>query len=137
MPPEKKTNTIKFILDTSIYSQEAIISVCYRFVDSAYIFLDQLKAGKILVSIKSKKGISAKQLQLIKDQFFNELLFIAERLNAARRNKKIREFIVGRALFSAIEPTDDSDDFGSFKDDEELDDPLGIAIPWDEKNQKK
>ena len=128
MRQDNKIHIIKFTLDTNIYSQEAIISACYRFIDNAYIFLDQLKAGKISVSIKGKKSISIKQLQLLKDQFFNELLFIAERLNAAKRNKKIREFIVGRALFSAIEdlgPEDNGDDF---------DDPLGIAVPWDEKN---
>jgi len=128
-------NKIDISINMSIYPLEAIVSASYAFLDKAYIHLDQPKAGLVKAVIKSKKGSAVK----LKDKFMNELLFATERIGAVKRNKKIREFIVGKALFSAVEPGNtalpaaadgDKDDE---EDEEWLDDPLGIAVPWDEK----
>jgi len=123
----KENNMIKFELDIKVYPQEAIIGASYAFLDRIYIFLDSKKKDKIEVNIKSKKKISASSLKRLKDEFLNELLYNAMRIVSAKRNKKIREFIVGRALFSAVEEAEA----------ESLDDPLGIAVPWEEKYGKR
>lgn len=118
--PQDKKNSIKINLDSKIYPLEAIIGAGYAFIDRAFTFLDSEKKNKISVTLKSKS--QAKKTDKLRDEFMNELLFNMERINAAKRNKKIREFIVGRALFSAVDFTD------SVTMSSE-DDPLGITVP--------
>ena len=119
MNSTKKESTINFKIDNKIYSIEAIIGAAYMFLDRAYLFLDSKSINSVDVSLKSKKQSTKTQLNNLKDEFLNELLFCSERLAVAKRNKKVREFVVGRALFSAIEEDEDKDNFNP-------DDPLGI-----------
>lgn len=123
-------NNIKLTLDSKIYPVEAIIGAGYMFIDQAYIFLDSQGADKIEVNLKSKSQTTKKQLEELKDAFLNELLYNTERILVAKRNKRIREFIVGRALFSAVDFTD-SVTMSS------VDDPLGIATPFEEDSPLK
>lgn len=129
---------MKITLNSGIYPLEAIISAAYSFLDRAYVFLDGKPAGgNIIVDLKSKNGkTSKKSSQQLKGEFMNELLFNTLRLKIGKNNKKIREYIIGRALFS---PTSDFFDEteGTDKDADYLEDPLGIAVPWEEKYPKK
>ncbi|MDP1852673.1 MAG: His-Xaa-Ser system protein HxsD [Candidatus Omnitrophota bacterium] len=128
---------MKIELRTKIYPLEAILSTCYLFIDSIYFFLD-LDAGKdekVVVSLKPKKKLSDRQIELLKDSFMNELLYSALRCIVSKNNKKIREYVVARALYST--PPDSN--FDLFSSDEKLDyrdDPLGIAVPWEDKYGK-
>lgn len=126
----QNTNNIKLIINSKIYPQEAVIGAGYMFIDQVYIFLDRQGADKIEVNIKSKSQTTKKQLEELKDAFLNELLYNTERILVAKRNKRIREFIVGRALFSAVDFTD-SVTMSS------ADDPLGIATPFEEDSPLK
>jgi hypothetical protein len=78
--------------------------------------------------------------RLLADRFRNELLHATLRLQISKNNKKIREYIVGTALGSSL-PV--SDLFTLGKDQSKdglvdpLDDPLKIALPWEEKYGKK
>ena len=122
-------------LNTRIYPLEAILNACYAFIDRAYIFLDSDFSGKqIKVYFKDKKGLSRKRAELFRSEFMNELLHCALRCNISKNNRKIREYIVGRALCSAVSVSDLLS--GSTKLDYQRD-PLGIAIPWEEKYGKK
>ena len=123
---------LKFKPNTKIYPLEVVLSTAYLFVDRAYVFL-QTKGDNIEVSLKGKKKISLKQLEAIKGEFYNELLNCALRLKIAKRNKDIRQYIVQQALFSAAS---DSIDLPSELDADYKDDPLGIAIPWEEQEKK-
>ncbi len=116
-------------IDTGLYPLEAVISASYVFLDRAYILLDQPKTGVVKVSFKPKKGGAAK----LKDEFMNELLFAVERLNAAKRNKRIREFIVGRALFSSVNYNEANAGLEALSMSDNEKDPLGIGTPWQEK----
>lgn len=126
---------LKFKIHSSVYPLEAILNTAYNFLDRAYIFLDNdVGRNLITVSIKGKKKFSQKKLEKLHDEFMNELLHSALRCQISKNNKKIREYIIGRALYSAL-PTSDL-----ASSDEKLDyqeDPLGIAIPWEEKYGKK
>ncbi len=120
---------IEFVFNLQNYSVDALYGAAYAFLDKAYIFFDNKSPKKILVSLKSKKNSTKKQLENLKDEFLNELLSCETRARLSKNNKKIREFIVGQALFSAVgESEEDFDD--SFNSE---DDPLGIAVPWEEK----
>ena len=52
------------------------------------------------------------------------------RINLTKSNRKLREFIVSQALFSAVSGQEITEDESEFKYE---DDPLGIAVPWEEK----
>ena len=122
-------------LNSKIYPLEAILNTCYAFIDRAYIFLDwDSKKENIKVSIKGKKSLSGKQSELLVNEFRNELLHCTLRYQVSINNKKIREYIIGRALFTVLPASD------LFSTNEKLDyqkDPLGIAIPWEKKYGRK
>lgn len=122
-------------LNSKIYPLEAILNTCYTFIDRAYVFLDNdSERERIIVSLKGKQKVSSRKLEQLEGEFMNELLHCALRCQINKNNKKIREYIIGRALCSAL-PTPDL-----FTSSEKLDyqeDPLGIAIPWEEKYGKK
>ncbi len=67
-------------------------------------------------------------------EFKNELLNYVLRLSIAKNTGKIRDAIVERALFSALSPQETGK-----KGAEEVfeEDPLGIALPWEEKYGKE
>ena len=128
-----KNNTVDFLINLDNYPLEAVYGAAYVFLDRAYVFLDSPSAKKIKVFLKGKNSLAEKKLEDLRGEFLNELLNYTVRINLAKTNKKIREFIIGQALFSAAGD-------GEAGQEEELkyqDDPLGIAIPWEEKYGKK
>ncbi len=132
---------LKIVVDKNIYPLEAIYGASYVFVDRCYIFLDSLTKRKISIVFRPKNKNSFKQLEKISQEFFNELLNYSLRIYLTKQNKKIKERVIEQALFSAIGGKEkveeencgceDNDLFYNYKDD-----PLGIAIPWEEKYLK-
>jgi len=126
---------MKITINTKVYPLEAILNTCYVFIDRAYIFLSGNPGkGKVEISIKGKNKISSKQKEPLVSEFKNELLHCALRQQVSRNNKKIREYIIGRALFSMLpvaELTAGGGQEGYQKDS------LGIASTWEEKYGKK
>ena len=130
---------MKIQLNPKIYPLEAILNASYTFIDRAYVFLDSnSKGNEIVVSLKGKQRLSPKKLEDLRGEFMNELLHCALRYKISKNNKKIREYIIGRALYSALpvsmEETILDEDSGKLDYQQ---DPLGIAIPWEEKYGKK
>jgi len=129
-------NKIKVIVDLNIYPLEAIYGAAYVFVDKAYIFLDSKEEEKVEINFRAKEGTDFSTLEKIEGEFMNELLNYTLRLKLSETNKKIREYVVEQALFSALGREE-----GILKNNEEKfefeDDPLGIAIPWEDKYGKK
>lgn len=125
-----KNNLLVLRLNSLIYPLEAIYLTCYTFIDRAYLFLDGDPQKEIKVTIKGKKNLSKKQLEGLAGEFLNELLNSTLRIKLGERNKKIRQYIVERALVSAAKD-ENLDESVSH-----LDDPLGIAVPWEEKYGK-
>jgi len=126
-------------VDKDYYPKEAVLATCYRFLEDNYIFLERVSSsGKdIKVSITPKR---ARKLKNLEAEFKNELVSNTLRYKIAERNKKLREYIVKTALFfSQPKETIDSLLFedSSQKEQDWEKDPLGIAIPWEEKYGKK
>ena len=128
-----KNNTVKFVINLRNYSLEAVYGAAYVFLDRVYLFLDSPSPNKVEVFLKGKKKLTKKQLEDLRGEFLNELFNYTIRINLNRTNKRIREFIVNQALFSALSQGDDLQEEGF----DYADDPLGIAIPWEEKYGKK
>lgn len=135
-----KDNQIIFWLNSQLYSLEAIYSAAYVFIDRAYVYLDGNPTKEIIVSLKGKEKLNKKQLESLAGEFRNELLNYLLRVEVARHNQKIREYIVATALVSSL-PTDllaqSSLAEAESKEVDWQKDPLGITIPWEEKHGKK
>lgn len=131
-----KNNSIAIKLDKEYYPREAILTTCCQFLKDSYIFLKREREN-ISVLLTPKKGAESGNLR---DKFKHELFNNALRYNISQRNKNLREHIIKTALFCS-EPREGRDDF-LFKNlegtqtEDWKDDPLGIAIPWEEKHAK-
>ena len=123
-------------LNSKIYPVEAILNASYVFIEKAYVFLDYDKKDKnILVSINGKRKFSSKQSEALRGSFLNELLYSSLRCAVSKRNKKLREYIVGRALYSNVPQQKQASN--KQKEMDYRKDPLGIAVPWEKKHKRK
>jgi His-Xaa-Ser system protein HxsD len=146
---EKKSKiTIK--IAPRIYPLEVIYGAAYSFVDRAYIDIGGNPKRQVLVTLAGKEDLSRKELERLAGEFRNELLNYALRRAISQNNKELREYIVSRALFSSVVPAEE--EFGlvkkkiqeaekkdrakKIKKGDFIDDPFGIAVPWEEKYGK-
>jgi His-Xaa-Ser system protein HxsD len=127
-------NIVVIDLAVRLYPLDAVYGACYVFLDRCYIYLDQPEPEKVRVYLKSRDNKS--ELEALAGEFLNQLLHQALRLRIARQTSQVREMVVGRALLSA-EPMGLAGEYDEFFDSADyLDDPLGIAVPWEEKYGK-
>jgi His-Xaa-Ser system protein HxsD len=138
---------VDLTVDTALYPMDAILGTAYVFVDRCYVFLDRTADGGVRVSLSPKDGTTDAAMTAVAGDFQNELLAQALRARIAERHEKLRETIVARALFGAAprlaesggaEPLPDPQaaldpQFLPAEGDDYLEDPLGIAVPWEEK----
>jgi len=130
----KKNRQITIGVDLKVYPLEAVYVTSYVFLDKAYIFLDSENKNKIRVSLKPKSDSLRKSPDVIKREFMDELLNNTLRYSISNRNSKIREYIVKEALFFS-QPQKGIDALIT-KEEDWKEDPLEIAIPWEEKYSK-
>ncbi|MGE5279681.1 MAG: His-Xaa-Ser system protein HxsD [Deltaproteobacteria bacterium] len=122
-------------VNSKLYPLEAILNACYAFIDRAYFFLDEdpRHPHLIRVAIKMKKGTGNGKADALRDQFNNELLHCSLRHRVSKANKRIREYIIGRALYF-VSPIQEGTPTESLP---YADDPLHIAKPWEERYGRK
>jgi len=127
---------VQLTLDEKVYPRSVSIAAAYRFTDRCYIRLARAGRGKLEVRLKVKDGQAGEGLQQLAEEFSNELLQQLMRHQVAEQTSGLREVLVGRALLSA-EPVEalgpEPDQPEGEGDLDYLDDPLGIAVPWEEK----
>ena len=130
--------SVTVTVDAALYPLEALYGAAYIFIDRCYVLLDRPAEGKWSVSLASKKGdASAEALRAMVGEFANELLSQAWRLKIVEENRAVIEAVTTQALAGAMGPPT-LDDLASFDFTEEgFDDPLGIAMSWEEKQQQK
>ncbi|MBO06189.1 MAG: hypothetical protein QF917_00235 [Candidatus Woesearchaeota archaeon] len=123
-------------INPELYNLETIYSAAYVFLDKAFIILDGDPKKEVIVKLKPKKS---RDLEKLGHDFFNELINYADYQKRAEKTKKIRETIMQRALITNENIGQDevsNDLLNELEDDDLLDDPEGIAIPWEEKYGK-
>ena len=136
----KKKNELVISLNPKIYPLEAIYGACYVFIDRAYLFLDGDLNKEVKIFLKGMKELSPKELEKLAGEFENELLNYSLRLSIAKNTKNIRETIVERALFSVLPHEKELEKINKSEQIDEKtieNDPLGIAVPWEEKYGNK
>jgi His-Xaa-Ser system protein HxsD len=138
--------TVDVVVDTGIYPLEVVMGAAYVFVDRCFLLLDRAPDGRVKVAFTPKPGAPEGAAGALAGEFQNELLAQALRSRLAERHEKVREALVARALFGAspeqaAPPASDAQlgvdaSFLPAADDDSLEDPLGIAVPWEEKYAK-
>lgn len=125
---------LKLVIKEELYSRAAILKAAYVFADRAYIYLDVPCSGEISIRFRAKRNED--DLEDIEGEFMNELLQYVLRLQLAQDNQKIREQIIEQALFASLGKEERILNKQNEKFEFE-DDPLGIAIPWEDKYGQK
>jgi len=113
-------------VNPKIYPLDVIYSAAYSMLDKAYVLLSGDAETEVIVSIKPKDNTSTN----LADEFTSELLNWAVYKTQSEKNADIRKAIIQRALLTNGFNEEEKDD------DNYLDDPEGIAIPWEEKYGK-
>ncbi|GMV14546.1 MAG: His-Xaa-Ser system protein HxsD [Polyangiaceae bacterium] len=124
-------------LDEALYPKDAIYGAAYVFIDRCYVRLDRPAPGRISVRLKPKANVETPLADLA-GELENELLGQAWRRLLVEENRRLVETVTTQALAGAAGPPGldellemDVDDQAAF------DDPLGIAMSWEEKYKKR
>ncbi len=124
-------------VDEKVFPRAVSVAAAYVFLDRCYLRLERGERGRLVVCLKGKARLPAAARAALAAEFENELLHQLMRHQVATATAGLREVLVGRALLSA-EPQGDagpeerpcSECEGDL---DYLEDPLGIAVPWEEK----
>ena len=127
---DKDENACIINISPKLYPLDVIYSAAYVFIERAYVILDEDSKKNINVFLKPKKEVNLEELG---GEFYNELLNYAQYKKQAEKNKIIRETIMQRALITNDPSIIEEENLFDEDIDEYLDDPEGIAIPWEEK----
>lgn len=128
--PARTADCATFDVDLDAYSMEAVYGASYIFLDKFYLSMERPAKKLLRVTMRPKTG--AADPEALAGEFKNELLNQALREIVSSRNAKLREYIIGRALYGAENAPDAAASGGTYHDD-----PLGIAVPWEQKYGKK
>jgi His-Xaa-Ser system protein HxsD len=122
-------------LDEDLYPEDAVKGAAYVFLDRAYVFLERAADRRLRVRVKAKSGGDTRALA---GELENEALAQAYRRRIAVEKQSLLEGVAYRAIAGAAGPPGLDDllamDIGA---ETAFDDPLGIAMSWEEKYAKK
>jgi His-Xaa-Ser system protein HxsD len=125
-------------IDAGVYPIAAVYGAAYVFLDRCYVLLDKPDASSIRVTLSWKRGEPpAGALEALAGEFANELLSCAWRAKIAEESRAVIEATTAKALSGAMGPPSLDDLEGYEFGDEAFEDPLGIAMSWEEKYGKK
>jgi His-Xaa-Ser system protein HxsD len=128
-----RNGSVSVSVNTRLYPLDVIYSASYMFLDRAYILLDGDPQKAVEVRMVPKGKEDPKTMGM---EFNNELLNYSLYKTQSEKNAAVRQAILQRAIITGDTPSgilpaasgSDEDTDGGY-----LDDPEGIAIPWEEK----
>ena len=129
-------SSAQLIADTQLFPLDVVRRAAFGMVEHNYLFLEWVDDTHLAVTIRPKQiPTSAELLQRTVGELGNELLNQSLRDQLMADTRQLRELLVGRALYAASGEAhqDTGFDLGFPEDDDFLDDPLGIVVPWEEK----
>jgi His-Xaa-Ser system protein HxsD len=129
---------VQLQLDATLYPLQAIYGAAYIFIDRCYVFLERPQPDQVRVVLTAKGGqADAGALRALVGEFANELLSCAWRHQITLDNRVLLETVTMQAIAGAMgQPS--LEDLASFDfSDQGFDDPLGIALSWEEKHGKR
>lgn len=131
----RKANSVEVTLDETVFPRPAGLAAAYRFIDRCYVLIETRPGKRLSVRLEGKEPLSPAALAAIAGEFRNELLHQLMRHEVAERTDSLRAAIVGRALLSAdpVLAAETASPIALADPLDFRDDPLGIAVPWEEK----
>lgn len=145
----EENSYVLIYVNPKIYPLDVIYSAAYVFLDRAYILLDGDPKKEIIVELRFKEKTEGKskgkKLEKLGREFGNELLNYADYKQRAEKTKEIKQLLLQRALLTNDASLKESEENAGFDNSSEeleedksyLEDPEGIAIPWEEKYGSK
>lgn len=126
-------------VDGAIYPIDAVYGAAYVLIDRAYVLIDKPSESQFSVRLTLKKAPTdaVEALRGLVGEFANELLACAWRVKIQAENRALIESVTMRTMAGALgaPSLDDLESFDFSK--EAFEDPLGIALSWEEKYGKK
>jgi His-Xaa-Ser system protein HxsD len=125
-------------VESSLYPLGALYGAAYIFIDRCYVALGRPDPTHYSVTLAWKKGAPAEgALRDLAGEFMNELLSCAWRAKINEESRAIIEAVTAQAFAGAMGPPslDDLEKFDFSEDN--FEDPLGIAMSWEDKYGKK
>ena len=98
-PNEGRGEVEHFVVDTTLYTSDALFRACYTFTDRCYLYLKQLSPHEVLVEFR--RSSTSPALVDVVGAFANELIDQRVRADIARETRAIRERIVAQAFAEA------------------------------------
>lgn len=134
---EAQDGVVRLRFDEALYPRDAVFGAAYVLLDRAFVHIDR-QEGKLIVSVRAKPGGVLDGAQ-VAGEFENEALAQAWRREILQENRAAIESATARALGGAAGAPglDDLLDASLGDLGEAFDDPLGIAVSWEEKYGKK
>lgn len=123
-------------LDESLYPKDAIYGAAYVFIDRCYVRLDRPAPGRISLRLKPKANVEI-PLATLAGELENELLGQAWRRLLIDENRRMVETVTTQALAGAAGPPGLDELLEMDLDEQAFEDPLGIAMSWEEKYKKR
>jgi His-Xaa-Ser system protein HxsD len=130
-------NSVTLKVDPATYPLDALYGAAYVFIDRCFVLLDR-PDGSWRVTLASRKAEPTQdELRALVGEFANELISCAWRAKIAEESRGLIESVTAQALGGAMGPPS-LDELEKFDFSEEtFEDPLGIALSWEEKHKKK
>lgn len=126
---------ISFDIDETLYPLDAVYGASYLFVDRSFVFLARPSDRHVRVRLRSREAASPEALEALAGEFANELLNQVLRRRISDSTRTIREYYMARAFFGT-ESRATIDALLAELDAEEMkEEPLEIAVPWEQKGE--
>lgn len=122
----EKKNQITITLDKEMYNIDAIYTASYIFLEKAYILLKSDENNIYAILQVKEKGLD---LEEVANEFCNQLINYSFQLEMSKKNLDVKRNILEQIYSSTPEDFNDNN--------EEIDDPDGILIPWEDKYGKE
>lgn len=124
-------------LDEELYPKDAVYGAAYVLIDRCYLHLDLAADARVRVRLRAKRG-GAEATRVMLGELQNEALAQSYRRRLAGENRATIEAITARAIAGAAGPPG-LDELLAMEigDSTAFEDPLGIAMSWEEKYTKK
>lgn len=142
----KREGCVRLSINPEIYPLDVIYSAAYVFLDRVYILLSgDMKNIQVELRMKERADKREDLLKKLAREFCNELLNYSFYKQQVEKNAALREVILKRALLTSeidnekIPKAKENVEIPEFDKTEAdyIDDPEGIAIPWEERYGKK
>ena len=127
------------VVDQAVYPLSAIYGASYVFIDRCFVLIDRPADAQVRVTLTARNLETCTEANLRHHvgEFLNELLSCAWRHQINQENRGVIEAVTVRAITRSAGPPslDDLEEFDFT--DEPFEDPLGIAMSWEDKYTKK